>query len=61
MPPISGIWSSPTVTGTKPPPCTNFSLTRVDDYHAVLFGGSGGPTHGSMNSVYILDFTKMVN
>ena len=25
--------------GSKPPPCSNFSLTMIDEEHAVMFGG----------------------
>ena len=53
-----GTWSSPVVSGTRPPPCDSFSLTMIDDHQAVMFGGihSGGTS----NDVYILDLTRMV-
>ena len=38
-PTFSGLWASPQANGTAPPPCRGFSLTKVDDPHAVLFGG----------------------
>ena len=55
-----GTWSSPVVSGTRPPPCEDFSLTMIDEDHAVLFGGdqSGGAASGD---VYILDITTMVS
>ena len=34
-----GEWSSPRVTGQPPPPCSQFTLTLVDERRAVLFGG----------------------
>ena len=55
---FSGVWSSPIVSGVRPPPCAAFSLTKVDDNHAVLFGGM---STGQENSdVYILDLSRMV-
>lgn len=50
-----GVWSSPAVTGTRPPPSAGFSLTMIDDCHAVLFGGGG------TKDVYIIDLTRMVS
>lgn len=34
-----GTWCSPQSTGSRPPPCSGCSLTRVDKDRAVLFGG----------------------
>ena len=56
---LTGTWSSPTLRGTRPPPCGNFSLTKIDDHRAVLFGGIS-PSEWSTNEVYILDLTGMV-
>ena len=58
-PTLSGTWSSPTVTGTRPPPCSHFSFTMVDESHAVLFGGHSGS--GRTNDVYMLDLSRMVS
>ena len=58
--PLSGTWSSPTVSGTRPPPCANFSLTMVDDHNAVLFGGNG-QENVVYNDVYTLDLERMVS
>ncbi len=54
-----GKWSSPPVTGTRPPPSMDFSLTMVTDHIAVLFGGVGS---GQLYShVYTLDLWEMVS
>ena len=55
----AGIWSSPPTTGEKPPPCSAFSFTAVDDHRAVFFGGFQGG-HRKVNDVYILDLQTMV-
>ena len=48
------------MTGTRPPPCDDFSFTMVDESHAVLFGGyHSGP--GRTNDVYMLDLSRMVS
>ena len=36
---LTGEWSSPAVTGTKPPPLLNSSFTKVDNRRAVVYGG----------------------
>ena len=36
---VTGEWSSPAVTGTKPPPLSVFSFTKVDSKRAVVYGG----------------------
>ena len=58
---LLGTWSSPTVRGARPPPCHNFSFTKVDDHHAVLFGGWDQKNHRRTNDVYSLDLTRMVS
>lgn len=57
---LSGKWSSPTVGGTRPPPCSYFTLTMIDDHHAVLFGGYQFG-RGMTNDAYILDLIRMVS
>ena len=57
---LSGTWSSPPVSGTRPPPCAGFSLTMVDDHRAILFGGYQ-PGRGKSNDVYVLDLSRMVS
>ena len=50
-----GEWITPTVTGDRPPPISEFTLTSVTNNTAVLFGGD--TTNGVSNNVYI-NFTK---
>ena len=52
-----GEWITPTVTGDRPPPIYNFTLTSVTNNTAVLFGG-GTTTNEGSNNVYIINFTK---
>ena len=58
--PLSGTLSSPPVTGTRPPPCSEFSFTMVDDHNAVLFGGRR-QGYVLNNDVYTLDLDRMVS
>ena len=51
-----GKWITPTVTGDRPPPIDDFTLTSVTNNTAVLFGGD--TTNGDSNNVYIISFTK---
>ena len=53
---LLGKWISPTVTGDRPPPIYEFTLTSVTNNTAVLFGGF--TTNGVSNNVYIINFTK---
>ena len=50
----------PKITGTRPPPCSGFSLTMIDKQHAVMYGGliPGGRV---TSDVYILDLARMVS
>ena len=57
---LTGTWSSLTLRGTRPPPCSKFSLTMIDDHRAVLFGGQIPPGARATNDGYILDLTGMV-
>ena len=57
---LTGTWSSPTLRGTRPPPCSHFSLTMIDDHRVVLFGGKQPPGPRLTKEVYILDLTGMV-
>ena len=56
---VVGKWSSPPVTGMRPPPCDSFTLTMVDGHTAVLFGGFGV---GAVlySHLYVLDLEKVV-
>ena len=58
--PHTGTWSSPPITGTRPPPCADFSFTKIDEQHAVLFGGQG---QGGVvtNNAYLIDLKRMVS
>ena len=51
-----GEWTTPTVTGDRPPPINQFSLTPVTNHTAILFGGE--TPNGDSNIVYIFDFTR---
>ena len=52
-----GEWISPTVTGDRPPPINDFTLTSVTNNTAVLFGGSTS-TSILGNNLYIINFRK---
>ena len=56
---FTGTWSSPEITGPRPPPCAGFSFTKVDLSRAVLFGGR--QRHQRVNEVHILDMENRVN
>ena len=48
------MWITPNVKGTRPPPCSDFSLNGVTLNRAVLFGGY---QHNlSQEELYIIDF-----
>ena len=51
-----GEWIAPTVTGDRPPPIYDFTLTSVTNNTAVLFGGF--TTNEISNNVYIINFSK---
>ena len=57
--PSLGSWSSPSVKGSRPPPCANFSLTMIDAEHAVMFGGNYRMVY--LNDVYVLHMSTMVS
>ena len=48
----TGKWISPQMSGQRPPPCAAFSLTMVDCFRAVLFGGR--QRESRVNHMYIL-------
>ena len=37
---VLGLWSSQSNKGSRPPPCSSFSLTVTDEDQAVMFGGN---------------------
>uniref|UniRef100_A0A1X7TRF9 Uncharacterized protein n=1 Tax=Amphimedon queenslandica TaxID=400682 RepID=A0A1X7TRF9_AMPQE len=49
-------WISPVVTGDRPPPIENFTLTPVTNNTAVMFGGL--TDNGESNKLYMISFTK---
>ena len=53
------MWSSPVTTGDRPPPCSGFTFTAIDDRRAVVFGGTNKETD-RINTVYIIDLITMV-
>ena len=52
---ILGEWTSPTVTGDRPPPIYGFTLTSITNTTSLLFGGNIGD--GLSNDVYVFEFT----
>uniref|UniRef100_A0A1X7SHT4 Uncharacterized protein n=1 Tax=Amphimedon queenslandica TaxID=400682 RepID=A0A1X7SHT4_AMPQE len=52
----TGEWTSPTVTGDRPPPIDTFTLTSITNTTAILFGGQIGVVRFS-NDVYVFEFT----
>ena len=57
---FAGGWSSPIVRGTRPPPFSGFTLTSIDNYRAILFGGKDGEYNERMSDLYLIDFQTMV-
>ena len=53
---VTGEWSSPAVTGTKPPTLSVFSFTKVDSKRAVVYGGGTG--RGTSGDAYVLELDK---
>ena len=54
-----GVWSSAPVTGSRPPPCTSFTMTMINDHSVILFGGR--QSEQRYNHSYILDLEQMVH
>ena len=50
-----GEWTSPTITGDRPPPISRFTLTSITNTTSLLFGGSTGDEDS--NDVYVFEFT----
>ena len=53
------MWTSPSFSGPRPPPCADFSLTSIDLYRAILYGGHRGIDENS-NDLYLIDFDNKV-
>ena len=51
-----GEWTSPTVTGDRPPPIYSFTFTSITNTTAILFGGDIGARRYN-NDVYVFEFT----
>ena len=56
---VLGLWSSPSMKGSRPPPCSNFTLTVTDEDQAVMFGGY--TLSGESSEAYILHLPTMVS
>ena len=54
-----GVWNSPATFGERPPPCSGLTITALNDWTAVVFGGYSANQHG-MNDVYLIDLSTMV-
>ena len=55
---IPGVWISPEMTGTRPPPCAAFTLTKVDPHRVVMFGGRQFSER--VNQLHILNMENWV-
>lgn len=56
--PCAGLWISPVVTGTCPPPCSAFSFTPLDGNRAVMYGGTIDSSSEPTSNVYIASLSK---
>ena len=55
---LPGTWSSPHISGTRPPPCDYFSSTKISPTQAIIFGGR---YHNDFcDHIFLLDLTTMV-
>ena len=57
---VTGEWSSPAVTGTKLPPLSLFSFTKVDSRRAVVYGGATDEGEQISGDAYVLELDKWV-
>ena len=58
-----GVWSSPSNKGSKgsrPHPCSDFSVTMTDEDQAVMFGGYN-PYGGKSSEACVLHLPTMVS
>ena len=46
------------MSGDRPPPCFGCTLTAIDPYTVLMFGGYTGKKR--LNDLYIMDFAAMV-
>ena len=56
----AGVWSSPALTGTRPCPRSELTLTAINNHQAIGFSGFNGE-QGFLNDCFIIDFLKMVS
>ena len=56
---IPGLWSSTSNGGSRPPPCSGFSLTKTDEDQAVMFGGD--TPSGWSSEALVLHLPTMVS
>lgn len=54
-----GKWFEPEASGSCPPPCVDFSFTKVDGHRAIVFGGHQ-PETGAVSDAYILELGSWV-
>ena len=53
---LPGGWSSLTVTGQGPLPCSNFTLTKVGEKKAAMYGGYDGSC--KLNHLFIVELER---
>ena len=51
-----GGWSSLTVTGQSPSPCSHFTLTKVGEKKAAMYGGYDGSC--KLNHLFIVELGR---
>jgi N-acetylneuraminic acid mutarotase len=56
--PCTDCWSALSVTGSKPSPRADHTLTTLDEKRAILFGGWDGEK--SLNDLWLFDYGKKV-
>ena len=56
---IQGLWSSPSDGGSRPPPCSDLSLTMSDEDQTVVLGGY--TSSGMSSEALVLHLPTMVN
>ena len=56
---VPGLWSSPSNSGSRPPPCSEFSLTMTDEDQAAMFGGY--TSSGLSSEARVLHLPTMVS
>ena len=47
------------MSGDRPPPCESCTLTAIDSYTVLMFGGS--TRKKDLNDLYVMDFAAMVS